>query len=77
LLLAIDPARGEAAVMPGYGLEPLLTRQAVDHLLELAGPAWENRRWADGMFRVLDGLEQLLESVAIPEEAPVQEQGEY
>ena len=76
LLLVIDPERGEAAVMPGYGLEPFLTRQAVDHLLELAGPAWESRHWADGIFRVLDGFEQLLESVAIPEEIAV-EQGEY
>ena len=69
VLVALDPARGEAAIMPGYGLEALLKKEALDHLLELAGPAWEDGRWADGIFRVLDGLDQLLESVAIPEAA--------
>ena len=68
LLIALDPARGEAAIMPGYGLEPFLKPETLDHLLELAGPAWEKSRWADGIFSVLDGLDQLLESVAIPEE---------
>lgn len=65
LLVALDPHRSEAAIIPGYGLEPLLRIDALDHLLELAGPAWENKRWAEGITRVLDGLDQLLESVAI------------
>lgn len=69
LLIALDPARGEAAITPGYGLEPFLKTETLDHLLELAGPAWEGRRWADGISRVLDGLDQLLESIALPEEA--------
>lgn len=68
LLVALDPARGEAAIMPGYGLEPFLKREALDHLLELAGPAWQSGRWADGILHVLDGLDQLLESIAIPED---------
>jgi uncharacterized membrane protein YgcG len=68
LLVALDPTRGEAAIMPGYGLEPFLQRETLDHLLELAGPAWEASRWADGLFRVLEGLDQLLESVAIPDD---------
>ncbi len=68
LLVALDPSRGEAAIMPGYGLEPFLKRETLDHLLELAGPAWETGRWADGILRVLDGLDQLLESVAIPDD---------
>ena len=29
LLLAIDPTRGEAAIIPGYGLEPFLAAEAV------------------------------------------------
>lgn len=69
LLVAVDPLRGEAAIMPGYGLEPFLKPEALDHLLELAGPAWERKLWADGILHVLDGLDQLLESIAIPEEA--------
>ncbi len=77
LLLALDPVRGEAAIMPGYGLEPFLHREALDHLLELAGPAWENRHWADGISRVLDGFDKLLESIALPEEAAIKRNGEF
>lgn len=77
LMLALDPARGEAAITPGYGLEPFLKTEALDHLLELAGPAWESRRWADGIFRVLDGLDQLLESIAIPDAPAAKATGEF
>ena len=76
LLLALDPMRNEAAIMPGYGLEAFLKTEALDHLLELAGPAWESRRWADGLLQVLDGLDQLMESVAIPED-PGAPKGEF
>ncbi len=68
LLVALDPSRGEAAIMPGYGLEPFIKPEALDHLLELASPAWEQQRWADGLSSILDGLDQLIESVAIPTE---------
>ncbi len=68
LLVALDPTRGESAIMPGYGLESFLRQETLDHLLELAGPAWESGRWADGLIGVLDGLDQLLESVAVPED---------
>lgn len=66
LLVALDPARCEAAIMPGYGLEPFIKTEALDHLLELASPAWEHQRWADGLCGILDGLDQLIESIAIP-----------
>jgi uncharacterized membrane protein YgcG len=68
LLIALDPTRGESAIIPGYGLEPFLKTETLDHLLELAGPAWQTGRWTDGLLRVLDGLDQLLESIAIPED---------
>ncbi len=68
LLLAIDPARGESAIMPGYGLEPFLNHEALDHLLELAGPSWADGQWAAGILRVLDGLDQWLETIATPHE---------
>jgi hypothetical protein len=68
LLVALDPVRGESAIMPGYALESFLKQEALDHLLELAGPAWETGRWADGILRVLDGLDQLLESIALPDD---------
>ena len=77
LLVALDPKRGEAAIIPGYGLESFLRTEALDHLLELAGPAWESGRWADGLFRILEGLDQLLESIAIPDVAVAAKDGEF
>jgi uncharacterized membrane protein YgcG len=69
LMLAIDPYREEAAIAPGYGLEPFLTRDALGRLLEQAEPAWQDRRWTDGVLRVLEGLDILLESIAEAESA--------
>jgi uncharacterized membrane protein YgcG len=66
IMIVVDPGRCEAAIIPGYGLEPFLTGEALGYLLELAGPAWESGRWADGILRVLDGLDTWLESIAIP-----------
>ena len=63
--------------MPGYGLEPFLNHDAVDHLLELASPLWESGRWADGIHRVIDGLDSWLETIARPEEAPAVTTGEF
>lgn len=77
LLVALDPMRCEAAIMPGYGLESFLKSEALDHLLELAGPAWDNARWADGLFQVLNGLDQLLESIAIPEKAGAKSDSDF
>lgn len=77
LLIAIDPNRSEAAIVPGYGLETFLKTETLDHLLELAGPAWQESRWTAGIIRVLDGLDQLLESIAIPQEAAHTAPGEF
>jgi uncharacterized membrane protein YgcG len=68
ILLLIDPARQESALTPGYGLEPLLKPEALEHLLELASPVWAAGMWLEGIERVLGGLEKLLESVGAPEE---------
>lgn len=75
LLVALDPVRCEAAIIPGYGLEEFLPPEALDPLLELAAPAWESGRWAEGIMAVLNGLDPLLESIAIPEETG--ERGEF
>lgn len=69
LLIALDPVRSEAAIMPGDGLEKFLNDGALDSLLALADPEWEAQRWTAGILRVLDGLDELLESVAIPLDA--------
>ncbi len=77
LLIALDPNRSEAAIMPGYGLEAFLKPETLDHLLELAGPAWQGSQWASGILHVLDGLDQLLESIAIPEKATGTTPGDF
>lgn len=76
LLFALDPSRGEAAIIPGYGLEIFLKTETLDHLLELAGPAWDKQLWTEGILQVLDGLDQLLESIAIPDD-PNAPKGEF
>jgi uncharacterized membrane protein YgcG len=74
-MLVIDPFREEAAIVPGYGLEPFLTDESLDRLLDLASPAWQNLRWTDGILRVLDGLDLLLESIAVA--ASAAERGDF
>ena len=68
LLIVIDPYRQESAIVPGYGLEPLLQREALDHLLEMSGPAFQSAKWQIGLEILLDGLERLLESVSAPDQ---------
>lgn len=77
LLLAIDPYRGEAAIIPGYGLEPFLAPEAVDQLLQAASPAWAANLWTDGILRLLDGLDQWLETTALPDEPGTAPAGEF
>lgn len=70
-MVALDPSRGEGAIMPGYGLEPLLPPEMLDYLLARAGDWWEHGEWAQGFHAVLDGLEPLLESVSAVEDSGV------
>jgi uncharacterized membrane protein YgcG len=76
ILLLIDPGRKESALVPGYGLEELLSPEALGHLLDLAGPVWEAGMWAEGIERVLTGLDKLLETVGVAE-AAFAEDGEF
>ena len=76
ILLLIDPGRKESALVPGYGLETLLSQEALGHLLDLAGPVWEAGMWAEGIERVLTGLDKLLETVGVRGEA-LAENGEF
>lgn len=68
LLILIDPYRHESAIVPGYGLEPLLSREAIDHLLEMSGPAFQSWRWQLGFEVLIEGLEQLLVSVSVADD---------
>ena len=76
ILLLIDPGRKESALVPGYGFEGLLSQEALGHLLDLAGPVWEAGMWAEGIDRVLTGLDKLLETVGVTESA-LAEEGEF
>jgi hypothetical protein len=69
ILLAIDPPNGRAAITLGYGLEPLVSDQALIHLLEQAEPAWRAADYAGGILTVIQGLETLLADLA--EQLPV------
>lgn len=64
LLLLLDIDRREAALMPGYGLEPHLSAAALEELLHTAAAEWAASHWAAGILRVLDGLDSLLASAA-------------
>ena len=64
ILLALDPGQGKSALMVGYGLEPFLGDEAMEHLLELSEPAWKAGAWAAGIHEVIAGLDRLLESAA-------------
>lgn len=69
LLILIDPFRQESAIVPSYGLEPLLSREALDHLLEMSGPAFLSWRWQLGFEVLIEGLEQLLVSVSVADDS--------
>ena len=77
LLIAVDPDRGESAIVPGYGLEPLLGKEALDHLLEMAGPAFRQGRWLAGFDVLFEGLERLLESVSVEPDGGAGADGDY
>lgn len=64
VLLLVDPVSREAAITPGYGLEPFLSEEELDGLLVMAGDAWREKRWFTGTMTLLDGLEALLERAA-------------
>lgn len=65
ILLALDPVQGLSALTVGYGLEPFLSDEAMDHLLELSEPAWKSGDWTWGILEVISGLDRLLESAAL------------
>lgn len=77
LLILIDPYRQESAIVPGYGLEPLLPQQALDHLLEMSSPAFQSAKWELGLSIMLDGLDQLLETVTEIDDSERFGKGEY
>lgn len=64
ILLLVDPKRAEAALQIGYGLEPYVSREALDQVLGQAVPAWRGGRWEEGVLEVIAAVNHLLEGVA-------------
>ncbi len=64
ILLLLDVSRREAALIPGYGLEPYLSATALEKTIAEGAPAWAADHWAEGLIWTLEALETLLESTA-------------
>lgn len=65
VLIVLDPTQLRIGLMVGYGLEPFLREEAIDHLLAMAEPMFREQRWFDGYIKLLEGLDLLLESAVI------------
>ncbi len=63
VLIGIDTARNVAGLTVGYGLEPFLGQEALDHLMRLAVPNFQAAEYADGVLEIVRGLSLLMEGV--------------
>jgi len=85
ILLVLDPPHGRSGLMIGYGLEPFVSDEAMDRLLELAEPSWQRGDYPGGILVVLRNLGTLLESISaalpdalgIPPETTKKTGGDY
>jgi hypothetical protein len=68
LLIAIDPGRREAALMPGYGLEPFLDEDFLTDLLASSDNYWKRGDWPGGVFSLLEMLDPYLETITQPDD---------
>jgi hypothetical protein len=68
LLIAIDPVRREAALMPGYGLEPFLDEDLLAALLDESEIHWKRGDWPGGVLALLEMLDPHLESITRPDD---------
>jgi hypothetical protein len=51
--------------------------ETLDHLLKLGDTDWQNAKWAEGLLHVIDGLDSLLKSIAIPDETRRNQTGDF
>lgn len=63
ILVGIDPHRRMAGLTVGYGLEPFLGQQALDHIMKLASPLLREGSYATGASEIIKGLSRLMEGV--------------
>lgn len=60
LLLTIDPARRQAALTMGYGLEPFVSVRDLTVALDAGAPALAACEWADACGQILATLDQAM-----------------
>lgn len=63
LLLALDPARGQAGLIVGYGLEPFLPQSALEQAVDCASPQFKAGQAGAGLLTVIDRLSALMEGI--------------
>ena len=63
ILVGIDTARDIAGLTIGYGLEPFLGQDALDHVMQLAVPHLQEGEYAAGVRDIIEGLNRLMEGV--------------
>lgn len=63
ILIGIDPTRHWAGLIIGYGLEPFLGQEALDHILEQAIPCLEGGRISEAIDGMITHLGDLMEGV--------------
>ncbi len=63
ILVGIDTRHRLAGLTVGYGLEPFLGREALDHVLRMAVPEFQEGRYAAGIQTIIKGLSLLMEAV--------------
>ncbi|MDB4323044.1 TPM domain-containing protein [Akkermansiaceae bacterium] len=64
VVILIEPHRNQAAMIVGYGLEPVLPQQALDQIIERAQPFLGSGDYLGGMEIAIDSLTELLKSVS-------------
>jgi hypothetical protein len=64
IVILIEPKRKQAAMIVGYGLEPILPQQALDQIIERAQPYLTSGEYLAGMEIAIEGLSELLKSVS-------------
>lgn len=63
ILIGIDSQQNLAGITIGYGLEPFLGQEALDHLMQLAAPQLQLDDYAAGALAIIRGLSKLMEGV--------------
>lgn len=63
ILVGIDTRHDVAGLAIGYGLEPFLRQEALDHVMQLAVPRLEAGEYAAGVHEIIESLTRLMEGV--------------